>query len=405
MKLSQYISNFSSWVIAWFIATLCSTCFPVSASNIGIADLPDSMLTEDKVYELTFSDPNMAKSIIDEMRRRKLLPEHELDFIEGDLLVNNHYFDEAAVLYLEALESDSVKSDPNTRMSLLHRMITCYDGIHDDKNTTKYVKLLLDEARKNHNKPMESIALFNMGKLSYYQEDEELAYKLMYEAIDIMKQSDYPYKYDNLRYDYNTLIIMLQRDERYEEAYNALLGLESVVTASTAAEPEIKDLSQKELKTLYAQQAIVLHKLGRDDEAEKAYAKWKLAAPGYRADDYIIAPYLANSGRAAEAIKIYSDYENSLRERGDTISYHMRSMLRSMGVTYYRVGRYKNAAEYFLRLANVTDSLKVREQNSSAQELATAYDTHRKETELIKRSNSLRLRNAWLVGTVADMTL
>ena len=405
MKLSQYISNFSSWVIAWFIATLCSTCFPVSASNIGIADLPDSMLTEDKVYELTFSDPNMAKSIIDEMRRRKLLSEHELDFIEGDLLVNNHYFDEAAVLYLEALESDSVKSDPNTRMSLLHRMITCYDGIHDDKNTTKYVKLLLDEARKNHNKPMESIALFNMGKLSYYQEDEDLAYKLMYEAIDIMKRSDYAYKYDNLRYDYNTLAIMLQRDERYEEAYNALLGLESVVTASTEAEPEIRNLSRKELKTLYAQQAIILHKLGRDEEADKAYAKWKTAAPEYTADDYIIAPYLANSGRADEAIKIYTDYENPLRQRSDTISYLMRSMLRSMGVTCYRIGRYKSAAEYFLRLANVTDSLKVREQNSSAQELATAYDTHRKETELIKRSNSLRLRNAWLVGTVAALIL
>lgn len=400
MKLYQYII---ATILATAVAALCAT--ELTAGERNAATLPDSLLTEDRVYELTFSDPDMAKSIIDEMRHRKLLPGHELDFLEGDLMVNHRYYDEAAALYLKALENDSVKNDPATHMSLLHRMITCYDGRNDNRNTTKYVKLLLDEARKNHDKPMESIALFNMGKLSYYQEDKELAYKLMYEAIGIMKQSDYAYKYDNLRYDYNTLAIMLQRDERYEEAYNTLIELENVVTASTEAEPEIKNLAQKELKTLYAQQAIILHKLGRDDMAEVAYGKWKKAAPEYTADDYIIAPYLTNSGRPDEAIKIYTDYEQRLRQRGDTISYHMRSILRSLGLTYYRTGRYKNSAEYFLRLANVTDSLKVREQNSSAQELATAYDTHRKETELIKRSNSLRLRNAWLVGTVAALIL
>lgn len=33
-----------------------------------------------------------------------------------------------------------------------------------------------------------------------------------------MEGADYKYKYDNLRYDYNTLLILLQRDGRLEEA-------------------------------------------------------------------------------------------------------------------------------------------------------------------------------------------
>lgn len=367
--------------------------------------LPDSLLTEDRVYELTFSDPELGGRIISEMRRRQVEPKHELDILEGDLLVNNHYFDEAAELYLAALASDSVSTDPDTHMAVLHRLITCYDGIHDDRNTTKYVKLLLDEARRHGSKHMESIAMFNMGKLTYYQEDKKLGYELISEAIRLMERSDYAYKYDNLRYEYNTLLIMQQRDERYEDALATLSALERVATASTDAEPEIDNLAQKELKTLYAHQAIILRKLGRKDEAEAAYRKWLAAAPGYTEDDYIIAPYLVGSGRMAEAVKIYRAHEEQLRSRGDTISYHARQMLRSMGLIYYRMGQYKHSAEYFLRMANVTDSLKTREQASSAQELATAYEAHKKEAELAERASSIKVRNAWLVGATAALVL
>lgn len=367
--------------------------------------LPDSLLTEDRVYELTFSDPELAGRIISEMRRRQVEPKHELDILEGDLLVNNHYFDEAAELYLAALASDSVSTDPDAHMGVLHRLITCYDGKHDDRNTTKYVKLLLDEARQHGSKHMESIAMFNMGKLTYYQEDKELGYELIKEAIALMERSDYAYKYDNLRYEYNTLLIMQQRDERYEDALATLAALERVVTASTEEEPEIDNLAQKELKTLYAQQALILRKLGRMPEAEAAYAKWLAVAPEYTADDYIICPFLVGTGRMAKAVAIYTAHEQQLRSRGDTISYHARQMLRSMGLIYYRMGKYKNSAEYFLKMANVTDSLKTREQASSAQELATAYETHKKEAELAERANSIKVRNAWLVGAMAALVL
>lgn len=390
--------------MSMLMTALFLICGTAQAENEE-ASIPDSLLTEDHVYNLTFTDMETALRIVGEMRTRHMQPAYELDMLEGDLWCNNRYFDKAIPLYLKALQNDSAKNYASTHMSLLHRMISCYDGKHDDANTTKYVKLLLEEARKNNDKPMESIAMFNMGKLTYYQEDKELGYKLIKEAIDIMEHSDYDYKYDNLRYNYNTLLIMQQRDELYEDALETLAALESVVTASTDNEPEIANLAQKELKTLYAQQAIFLRKLKRLDEAEAAYKKWKAVAPGYTADDYIIAPYLIGTGRINKAIDIYNDYEAQLESRGDTISYHMRSLLRSMGMAYYRIGQYKKSAEYFSRLSNVTDSLKVREQNSSAQELATLYETHKKENELIKRDNEIKVRNAWLLGTVTAIAM
>lgn len=383
--------------------TLCH--LRAATTSADTKHIADSLLTKESVYQFTFTDAEMAKQIIDEMRRQNKLPKHELDLLEGDLWYNNHYFDEAVVLYLAALDNDSVKADADAHMSLLHRMISCYDGMHDDRNTTKYVKLLLDEARANGDKAMESVAMFNMGKLIYYQEDKKQGYKLIHDAIAIMERSDYDYKYDNLRYNYNTLLIMQQRDKRYEDALATLASLERVVTESTNAEPEIANLAAKELKTLYAQQAVILYNLGRNDEAEAAYRKWKTAAPDYTADDYLIAPFLANSSHINEALDIYKAQEKKLESRGDTITYHMRSVLKSIGSLYYTTGQYKPAAEYYFRTAAVSDSLKVREQRSSAQELATAYETHKKEKELSERTSSIKIRNTWLVGSGAALIL
>lgn len=60
-----------------------------------------------------------------------------------------------------------------------------------------------------------------------------------------------------LRYNYNTLLIMQQRDKRYEDALETLDLLENVVTCSTEEEPAIEDLAGKGLKTLYAYRAVL----------------------------------------------------------------------------------------------------------------------------------------------------
>ena len=171
--------------MSMLMTALFLICGTAQAENEE-ASIPDSLLTEDHVYNLTFTDMETALRIVGEMRTRHMQPAYELDMLEGDLWCNNRYFDKAIPLYLKALQNDSAKNDASTHMSLLHRMISCYDGKHDDANTTKYVKLLLEEARKNNDKPMESIAMFNMGKLTYYQEDKELGYNLIKEAIEIM---------------------------------------------------------------------------------------------------------------------------------------------------------------------------------------------------------------------------
>lgn len=371
----------------------------ITANDIVV---PDSLLTKEHIYRFTFSDQKKAKQIIQRMRERKIESEFVLDVAEGDLYFNNGKYNDALVFYKRVLASDSIKNNDTEYMEQLHRMISCYDCLHNEAEKAKYVKLLLEKAEKCRNTEMKSIALFNMGKMIYYQEDKEQAYQLIKDAIALMKQANYKYKYDNLRYNYNTLLIMQQRDKRYEDALQTLAELEIVTDEATQEEPEIEGFTKKERKTMYAQKAVILSQLGRMKEADKAYRQWEVIGKAYTKDDYLIIPYLMNSRLFDKVIEMYLPREEFLRAHNDTINYHMMAIKRSLGKAYEGKKEYKKAAAYFEQLATLTDSLKVREQKSAAIELATAYETYEKEAKLQEQITQVKIRNAllWSSGII-----
>lgn len=379
--------------------------FCLFSPNISLAwgseseEIPDSLLTEDHIYEYTFSDFDKAVRILELMREQKKLPDYRLDIAEGDLYFNTGKYLHALKYYQRALDSDSVRNNDENYMDQLHRMISSYDCLHDEGKKAHYIELLLTKSKECGNIVMQSIAQFNMGKMLYYQEDTSRGYELVNKAIELMKNSDYKYKYDNLRYNYNTLLIMQQRDRLYVEALHTLDLLESVVVEATDLEPFIGGLKDKEMKTLYAQRAVILSHLGRKQEAEQAYQEWKRIGHTYDKDNYLITPFLMNEKRYAEVIKLYLERENFLREQKDTINYHMLSAKRALAKAYEKEGDYKKAALYFNELAILTDSLKIREQKSAAIELATVYETHEKEDKIKEQQQDLRLRDFFLVGS------
>lgn len=249
---------------------------------------------------------------------------------------------------------------------------------------------------------MHSTALFELGKMMYYQGEKERAYKYLNEAITMMEGTDYDLKYDNLRYYYNTIILYLLWDERLEESLEALDKLEAVVTSATGEETHISGLEEKELKRLYANRAVALARLYRTEEADKCYRKF--LSLGDSRDNYLIIPYLFKRGRYDEVIRLNSEREREYVEAGDTINYYMTSIRHSLGRAYFIKGDYKKAALQFERLAALRDSLKDREQRSAAIELATVYDITRKDMQIEKDTAKLRVRNV-LLWTVSAIVL
>lgn len=389
-------------LFTWIILASSFAGMHAFAENIP---LPDSLITDDFVYEYTFSDFDKAQQIMEKLRGRKALPLFRLDIVEGDLYFNTGKYYQALKFYKRALKSDSVKADDRLYMEQVHRMISSYDCLHDELKKANYVKLLLQKAKECGNREMESIALFNMGKMVYYQEDKQQGYKLMNEAIELMKNTDYKYKYDNLRYNYNTLLIMQQRDNQYEKALKTLDLLEEVVTKDMEGTTEIGGLADKEKKTMYVQRTLILSRLGKMPEADEAYRAWQAIGDVYSKDDYLIIPYLMDRKLYDKVIEMNTAHEDFLYAHKDTISYHMRTIKRSLGDAYEKKKEYKEAAKYFKDLAILIDSLKVREQKSSALELAKVYETHEKDLQIKEQKAKLKEQRIILVATLGVLFL
>ena len=352
------------------------------------------------MYEYTFTDYGKAYRIMGELRKRGDLPSYTLDMTEGDLYYNTGHTYQALNLYNHALDSDSARLNPHNYMKVLHRLISCYDYLKLDSKKSECVELLLEKAKQCGDRAMHSAALFELGKMMYYQGEKERGYKYLYEALAMMEKTDYDLKYGNLRYYYNTIILYLLWDERLEESLEALDKLEEVVTSKTGKETAISGLDKKELKQLYANRAVALARLYRTEEADECYRKF--LSLGDSKDNYLIVPYLFKRGRYDEVIKLNSEREKEYSESGDTINYYMTSIRHSLGKAYFIKGDYKRAALQFERLAELRDSLKDREQRSAAIELATVYDIARKDMRIEKDAAKLRVRNVllWTISTI-----
>lgn len=379
-----------------FVFTWLIIIIGLNATHAANCSLPDSLLTDDYVYEYTFSNFDKAVQIMKELRKRDAYSQYRLDVTEGDLYFNTGRYLQALKYYKRVMESDTLLNSDKQYMEQVHRMISCYDCLHDEAKKAVYVRLLLQKAEACGNMEMKSIALFNMGKMVYYQEDKPRGYEMIKEAIELIKQTDYKYKYDNLRYDYNSLFIMQQRDKRYEDALQTLEELGKVVTGATNKESGIGNLAEKEQKTLYANRAVIFSRLGRIKEADEAYRAWEAIGEAYTKDDYLIIPYLMDRKLYDKVIAMYTPREAFLYANKDTINYHMMTVKRSLAKAYESKGNYKLASRYYEALAVLTDSLKAREQQSSAMELATVYETHEREAELQEEKERVERRTVML---------
>ncbi len=355
---------------------------PLYAANTA---LPDSMVTDDKVYEYTFSDTPLAERIMAELRRQGKLPTHEMDMTEGDLYYNTGRFIMATRFYKNALSAKAVKENPQKTMKLLHRLISCYDGLYDEKRKAETVKLLLRKAKQSGDKGMESIALFYLGKSLHEQGTKERGYAYMQQALSMMERSSYDRKYDNLRADCNDLLICYEQDKRYGDALRVLDKLKGYLNARMPGEAEMEGLYEQERCKWLAHRAVVCSKMGREKEAQEAYREFMGMGRVNRRYAYLIVPYLFDRHRYGDIVEMCRQREREMKDKGDTINLYMSSTLKFYGMAYRGLGQYDKAANCFERLGVLRDSLRVREMRSSSQELSLIYDVKEKEAEIVRQ--------------------
>lgn len=360
--------------------------------------LPDSVVTDDNVYRYMFSDTKKAENIMKALRERKKLEGWKLDYTEGDLYYNTGRNYKALTYYVRVLASDKAKKDRKLRMDLLHRMISCYDMTHNEQRKAEYVDRLMREAKACGDKAMQAVALFNMGKSEYDQGNKADGCWRMEQAAAMMAVTKYEYKYDNLRYHYNTLLTYYEQDRRGEDALRMLEALQGVATASTGKEKVgIEGLGDKERKAFYGHRAVVMDLLGRQEAADESYRRFLSIGKPTDRDQYVVMPYLFGRKMYGEILRISKMRERLLQEEGDTVNYHFTTIRKNLARAYFEMGRYREAAVNYGLLAALRDSIKRREQKSAALELAEAYDSAEKDRMVERERGEKRLLGTLIV--------
>ena len=199
---------------------------------------------------------------------------------------------------------------------------------------------------------------------------------------------------------------------RYEESLKWSMKADSLLQQYAKQPIANADIADYYLGSIDLNKAVALQKLHRDQEAEEAYNAFKKTKyGGYVLFDVNSVSYLVNAHRYKEAADGYMALDEVLARSGyrmtlDNIQqFYALKFRANIGA-----GRKDSALAVGIKIVDALDSAIMWQKNSDAAELATIYDTQRKETEIARQQAQIAEKDAalsyqrWL-GTAIALVL
>ena len=146
--------------------------------------------------------------------------------------------------------------------------------------------------------------------------------------------------------------------------------------------------------------AISLAGQDKKAEAEQAYQQF-LKTNYARTDEGRLSSttYLAEAGRCSEAADIFQDYDRMAAEWGQTPNLDViRTYLFPKFRINYQAGRKDSAMAVALKISTLIDSVVIRQKKDVAAQLATAYETQKKDRQIAEQQ--VRLSHVRTMGLV-----
>ena len=300
---------------------------------------------------------------------------------QADSLYNSMEFRTAYDLYLQLLDNKEAKADDEKMLNVLNSLCMASELAGHKAEQTKWMQQLLDLAKQTGNAYYESMGLMSLGKRIYYEGDRQQGVRYVNEAIDLMAKTDRE-DADHLTHsqmiilaglysDMNDLDNALRTDER-----NVRLTMEGTRWGNT---PQLQLIDRR---MALAKTAYCLAKMGNFQRADSVYTAWQsVQYEGDHTRDYFIADYLRERGRYPEAVKVNDDLIQKIRAHGDTLGEMMNCAKWGLAEVYQKMGNYKQAADLYVQVLEINDTLKARQAQNTAQELAAIYhDQEQKQT-------------------------
>ena len=327
----------------------------------------------------------------------------------ADSLYNIMQFRDAYKLYLQLLNNKEVKADSEKRLSVLNALSNASELAGRKAEQHKWLQQLHDLAEQTGNDYYQSLAHITMGQNIFYEGDREKGIQNVNEAIDLMAKTDRE-NTDHLIHGYlNMLASMYGAVKDYDNALatnerNLQLTMEGTRWGAAPSQQLI------DRRMALAKKASVLAELGRSasgslqakyyQQADSAYAAWKAVEyEGNHTRDYFIVDYMKKRGRYQEAVTIYNDLIQRIRQQGDTLGEMMNTTKWGLAEVYRKMGHCNLAANLYEQVLEIQDTLKIRKARNSAQELAAVYHDQEQD-QIIMQQQAENTRQRFLLFIV-----
>ena len=327
----------------------------------------------------------------------------------ADSLFNGMQFRDAYDLYVQLLGSEEVEADSEKKLRVLSSLSNTSElsGHKDMEN--KWLQQQLDLAKATGNDYYQAMALVSMGQNVFFEGDREKGIQYVNEAISLMANTDRD-DADNLTHGFLNLLTSLYSEMKdYDSALQTVeRNLQLTMQGTRWGGAQSQQFIDRRMAL--AKKAALLARMGRASSgsqqnayfqrADSAYAAWKAVQyEGNHTRDYFIVDYMKRRGLYHEAVTIYNDLIQRIRQQGDTLGEMMNTAMWGLADVYHQMGNCEQAVTLYEQVLEIQDTLKSRKARNSAQELAAVYHAQEQQ-QTIMQQEAENTRQRYLLFSV-----
>lgn len=360
----------------------------------------DSTYTVGYIRKIAAAEPEQALALLDKAEERKQLSSFDVNDLRCEVYHNGLSRYKTAYIYArKAYEDPEARKNPEEFLSLLSIMADECHTNGDYAASVAYCAEGLGLARKNGDRNSEANfhVTWGLNLLEMGQYDE--AFRRIDRAIGILKdETDRNPCYrtwDDLFYAITMKISLLWDKDRYEEALALRPLIEETLRRieSNSETPDgIADMRRAEMDVLYCCIAYATDNRVRGDSLlRRVESNPYTSTPD---GEYVRIPCLILAKRYDEALRYVYREKKLLQESTDTVNWdQINSHLQMELEAYQGKGDWRSASRVQSAMLALSDTLRRRERQEDALELAEIYGSKAKDLRIKEEQDKNRL--AW----------
>lgn len=379
----------------------------LSCITDSIAVTPENSELAETLRSQVVESPDSVLAVLDriEIQKYPALPDYQINLLRSLAYNEKRMFTLVERYALKTLEADSISKHKKEYLKALSLLADAQSYFGNYRGSIDSSLKAIELARQEGNKAAVYNILTTMAETSFSMGERKQGYDYLDQIISEGSTSSEVRVLANVSAAYGVKIVELYADDKFAEGLiegkKRLALIEKIenIGGSPAG------FTDQQRAYAYARIASCAERLGKKDEARKAYDE-------FMATDYAKNPigrvyimdYLLDS-RQWKKVLDFTAPLYPMFDGVDTINGDYYSLLMSDSRAKAGLGDFKEAYDLVQRAATIQDSLYMREKTTKAQELASVFALNEKDMALEKEKALSQRKQILLIASIGIAVL